>query len=353
LSAARRPDPVELLLRNAIQLRRYENGLAAEVDRILRRAFDRLAGSLVELDPTAVTPGRRPRRLAALDRRVAEILDTAYWDVRRLARGQLGQLGEIQAQAAAAQLEHSAVGVRIDLVTPRLGQTFFRTVLAENPVQGALMREWWATQKRATAFAFRRQVQLGLLGQEPIDALVRRIRGRAVGRDRFAGGVLQASTRETEALVRTAVQQVANRAAAETFKQNADITEEWQYVATLDPRTCPICRPLDGKVFRHDDPKAPSPPLHWNCRCFRAPRIAWKKLGLTAPSEGSRAAAGGPVPADTDYSGWLRQQPAAVQDEILGPNRGRLFRAGKVTLEEMVRTDGRTVTLKELARRIA
>jgi len=84
-----------------------------------------------------------------------------------------------------------------------------------------------------------------------------------------------------------------------------------------------------------------------------APVIHWKKLGLTPPDEGTRAAAGGPVPAGTDYAGWLRQQSAALQDEILGPNRGRLFRAGTVTLEEMVRTDGRTVTLKELARRIA
>lgn len=353
MSAARRADPTELLLRQLIQLRRYENTLAAEIDAILRQAFDQVSAALLQYDPTGLPPARRRRRVGVLDRRVKGLLDETYRDVARVARGRLAAVGAVQVDAVAARLEQAVAGLRIDIVTPRLGQTFFRAVLAENPVQGALMAEWWSTQKRATAFAFRRQIQLGLLEQESIDALVRRIRGRAVGGGRYRGGVLQTSRREAEALVRTAVQQIANRAAEETYKANADITSRWQYVATLDPRTCPICAPLDGKVFRQEDDSAPRPPRHWNCRCFQVPVLEWRALGLTPPPAGTRAAAGGPVPAGTDYEGWLRQQSAALQDDILGPRRGTLFRAGTVTLADLVRTDGKLVPLKELRRRLA
>jgi hypothetical protein len=37
---------------------------------------------------------------------------------------------------------------------------------------------------------------------------------------------------------------------------------------------------------------------------------------------------------------------------VLGPSRGKLFRSGKATLKDLVRNDGSTLTLPQLARRI-
>ena len=34
-----------------------------------------------------------------------------------------------------------------------------------------------------------------------------------------------------------------------------------------DERTCPVCAPLHGRIFRNDD--GPVPPLHRSCRCRR------------------------------------------------------------------------------------
>lgn len=46
----------------------------------------------------------------------------------------------------------------------------------------------------------------------------------------------------------------------------------WQWNAILDPRTCPICRPLDGAIAPTPDafPRG-APPLHPLCRCIVLP----------------------------------------------------------------------------------
>jgi hypothetical protein len=52
-------------------------------------------------------------------------------------------------------------------------------------------------------------------------------------------------------------------------------TLQWRWVAVLDPRTCPICRPLDGTVAAEPQlfPRG-APPLHPNCRCVVIPTSA-------------------------------------------------------------------------------
>lgn len=42
-----------------------------------------------------------------------------------------------------------------------------------------------------------------------------------------------------------------------------------QWVTQDDTRVCPICQPLDGKIFEHGE--GPVPPLHEHCRCVRIP----------------------------------------------------------------------------------
>jgi hypothetical protein len=59
----------------------------------------------------------------------------------------------------------------------------------------------------------------------------------------------------------------------------------------------------------------------------------------------------GQVPAETTYEDWLRTKPAAFQDEILGSEKGRLFRAGGLKLDAFVDRKGREYSLDELRRR--
>ena len=67
------------------------------------------------------------------------------------------------------------------------------------------------------------------------------------------------------------VEPTAQRYAAITDRQ----VTEWEWVAVLDPRTCPICRPLDGIRVPAPElfPNGP-PPLHPLCRCVVTPRFS-------------------------------------------------------------------------------
>lgn len=53
------------------------------------------------------------------------------------------------------------------------------------------------------------------------------------------------------------------------------------------------------------------------------------------------------------YAEWLAKQPASVQDDILGPTRGRLYRSGGLKVESFVDRKGSTLSLEELQRRDA
>jgi SPP1 gp7 family putative phage head morphogenesis protein len=154
---------------------------------------------------------------------------------------------------------------------------------------------------------------------------------------------------QADALVRTSVNHLSNVARMETYKANADLLEGYEFVATLDSRTTIICGSNDGQVFEHG--RGPMPPLHWNCRSTTIPKVK-KEYDLGADIAGKRPSKGssGPklVSGRETYSGWLKRQSDEFQDEALGPERAKLFRAGEIGLTGFVDPTGRVYTLNEL-----
>jgi hypothetical protein len=76
-----------------------------------------------------------------------------------------------------------------------------------------------------------------------------------------------------------------------------------------------------------------------------------KSLGF---SDGAtRASMDGQVPESTTYAEWLSKQSAARQDEILGPERGRLMRQGGLKLGTFYNDKGRFLSLDELVKRLS
>lgn len=158
---------------------------------------------------------------------------------------------------------------------------------------------------------------------------------------------MSVSTREATALVRTAIHQISVTAQMTSYEQHSDVTEQWEYTATLDSRTTPFCATHDGRIYKYGE--GPQPPNHFGCRSVGVPVVKWDDLGITPPKEGMRASKDGPVRASTDYAGWLKRQPASVQDEFFGsPKRGRLFRSGEKSLGQLVASDGKFATLEQL-----
>jgi hypothetical protein len=64
-------------------------------------------------------------------------------------------------------------------------------------------------------------------------------------------------------------------------------------------------------------------------------------------TSGNRAA----LQARPTYNDWLKQQPASVQDDILGPTRGKLFREGGFTVDRFTDRSGQEYTLDQLRQR--
>ena len=131
---------------------------------------------------------------------------------------------------------------------------------------------------------------------------------------------------------------------------NDDILKGKRRVATLDGRTTPLCRALDGTVVPIT---APSPPFHWNCRTTEIPvlkdEFAREIPGSTRPSVGADGVE--QVSSRTTYGEWLARQPAAFQEDVLGPARYKLFSKGELSIDRFVDDDGRTLTLKQLRER--
>lgn len=74
------------------------------------------------------------------------------------------------------------------------------------------------------------------------------------------------SLRNAQRLMRTEMARVQTDAQFESYKRNG--FKYYQY-HTLGAKACPICRPLDGKIFKVDDMLVSenAPPMHPNCRC--------------------------------------------------------------------------------------
>lgn len=227
--------------------------------------------------------------------------------------------------------------------------------VVHRPMQGKVTSEWWGDLSRQTAAKLQAQIGVGLAQGETQDQIVRRVRGtKANG---FRDGVLNVERQQAAAIVRTTTATVANNATMETLRGLKSVLRGVKWLATLDTKTCPICGPMDGKVFDVDDPSLPQPPLHWGCRCKLSPVVkSFRELAGLKPraasgvSDRTRDSIDGQVPADVTWSEWIEQQPAARQDEIFGAGRARLFRAGKITAKDLATRTGRIRTLAELER---
>lgn len=72
------------------------------------------------------------------------------------------------------------------------------------------------------------------------------------------------------------VQPAIDRAAAAAVQTpTAPQLLQWRWNAVLDPRTCPVCRPLHRRIeAAPDDFSQGPPPLHPRCRCVLIPELS-------------------------------------------------------------------------------
>lgn len=138
----------------------------------------------------------------------------------------------------------------------------------------------------------------------------------------YKDGVLDKNLNDAKTVVRTATQHVSTQSRVALMEVN-DL-EEYEWVSTLDSRTSPQCRSLDGQTFELG--KGPLPPIHPNCRSTIVP--------ADVDEGATRSSIDGPVNANLSYYEWLKTQDQSFQDDVLGPTRGKLFRDGGLSAKK-------------------
>lgn len=338
-------DMRDAFIRHAIWLERYKTGAVERVIKALNRsdkaALDVLAAGMAEIEARGYDIGpSNEKKLKALLDNIKAKRSVAFEEATVTIDADLKDLATYEATYT-AQVITTAASKGLELSVPPASQ--LHAAVTKRPFQGRLLRDWFSGLEESEARRVSDAVRIGIIEGRTTDQIVRQVRGtKALN---YTDGILDITRRDARTVIRTAVAHVAARAKEELYDANADVLTQEQVVATLDMRTTPGCAALDGKVYKVGE--GPTFPRHMNCRTIRVPYFGASSV------VGMRASATGPVPETMNYQQWLKNQPANVQDEILGKAKAKMFREGNLTLDRFVDSAGNAYTLQQMAQRDA
>ncbi len=373
------------LLRHQTYLLRQSGAIRNQINALLNATEGDMARKILSAlsGDTKLSPARL-RRANALIKQLQALRASPWKEADKLWTESMEELTLTEVRQA-RKLLNAVVPVELDTILPAPGR--LTSLVKTVPFEGKILSQWAQKIQADDISRIANQIRIGVVQGESAQKIARRVIGSAKlkGRD----GVTQISRRQAEAITRTAVNHFGNQAREAYFFENQDIFTKEIYTATLDGRTTPICRSLDGQRFPVAE--GPIPPLHFNCRSIRVAAISAEAIGKRPARPvtekrilktyaqknqlgrvKSRAdlphgfkgdydqfkrqtlrAMTGRVPAKVTYQTWLETQSVTFQDDILGPTRGRLFRKGNITLKRFVNRAGENYTLAELADREA
>ncbi len=229
----------------------------------------------------------------------------------------------------------------------RIDPNIFRPISAKQAstaIRKPIAGKTWTTRIKGAKKDARRRLQRELSQGMAAGESIPKLRGRV--RD-----VMRVSARRADAIARTEVHHVSNRVQDKAYETNKRMLSGVEYTGTLDNLTCPVCGSYDRDVYYFDGTPAygsrPFIPQHTKCRCVYIPITRFKEIFGQAVPIKQRASMFGPVTGRRKYSGWLRKQPKATVESILGKKKAALFRSGKVNLKGFV-AGNRELTLVQL-----
>jgi SPP1 gp7 family putative phage head morphogenesis protein len=329
-------------VRHQIGLTRLASGTVRELTSILNGYDDELRGITQRIDEDTTATGVN----WALGQ-IKNINAAAYDDVGVAMEKSMQELAQYEVDFQLRLLGESIPSeafAQMDFDLP--AAEALEKVVIGAPIDGALMSEYVAGMENGRWERMRDAVRRQYVTHDEVTKGIQRAIFGTPGLN-YRDGILERSRKSLDQTTRTIQNGVISNARELFYGENDDLIEGVQWVAVLDMKTSETCRALDGTVFPLNS--GPRPPAHMNCRSTVTPIVRdWEAMGLEDLTEETRASLTGEVPAAMTYDDWLREQPANVQDEVLGPSRGKMFRDG-MTLERFVDDTGRQYTLAELA----
>lgn len=224
-----------------------------------------------------------------------------------------------------------------------------------NTVEGFVLSEWLSDMASSSAKKIIKAGRTAL-----IEGMTFKQTANIIKKEGIEGSIPQ-----IEGLARTYLMSGANHARELTLTELLqDIDFQWQFIATLDGRTCLVCGANDKTLYKKDAEK-PSLPIHRNCRCVYVPYFSDSLLPESERpstkhdertvhhrdgSTSTKFTVSESEPTTENYSQWMTRQleddPDFVRG-VLGKTRFELFSKGEISLEKMV-ADSKILSLKEL-----
>lgn len=324
---------VERMTRHQVMIQRLGSGHVRKLLPILERLSQDIRARL-QADPTEFQFNRLSAMFADINAMMrssgAELSDGLFDELIDFAQYEAGFSQRALSDLVTAQMALPAESqVRAALTQARTSLVSGKTVQTLTVRQ--MVDQFTETKRREID----QIVRAGFIEGRTTDDMARQVRSV----------VDQKGKRQAEALIRTATNHAGSVAREAFYLENEDVIQEEEWVATLDSRTTILCAGRDGNKYPVG--QGPHPPAHYNCRSIRVPRVD-PEFTLFGKGSGDRASMDGPVNAQTTYGGWLKKQPKEFQDDVLGPERAKLFRSGEVSIDGFTDDMGRTLTLDEL-----
>lgn len=310
-------DRYDQLVKHAIYMRGQSTRVVREVAEYLQ---DLEVDILAQIENGLSSPRKSPAHINALLRQIQININQAFEEIGPELKGKLASLAEYETKYAATFLATVTSQAADDIVL--LSRSALTSLVTDNPFDGKILSEWITDQSDSMRKSVWQQIRLGIGQGEDVSQMSRRLKGLTAG----AEGAFKLNRRQTEAMVRTAVNHTSNEAFRLTFAENE--VEKYQISAVLDSRTSKTCAGLDGKIFSMDDPKRMIPPFHPNCRTIVVPVLDDE-------------------PFESTYGDWLKRQDENTQRKVLGPARFRIWKGGE-PLGNFIDNEGHVLTLEQL-----
>jgi SPP1 gp7 family putative phage head morphogenesis protein len=376
-------DFYDAVIRHQVQLMRLSKTKSDELIKILKVSEVRLRQEIEDRIEKMIARGQTDFTKASTLQRV-RILETTIRNIRtegfssfsKEISKEMTNIARVEAAVLAASIA-DAVVVDLDFIFPDAQR--LRAIVENKPFRGRTLAQWTNNMRQNDIDRIIQTTRIGIIEGKTTKQITSDIFGKA--------GVVNRTYQQVETLTRTATNFYANEAKQQFFQDNSDIVSEELYSATLDSRTTPVCRSLDGN--RYPLGKGPIPPVHFGCRSVRVAVIDGEVMGerpMKSSTEkqllrefaernnispvGTRSALPrgtkgnfdafarkrvreltGRTPASTTYQEFLSRQTVEFQQEVLGVTKAKLFRKGDLKLDKFVNRTGDELTLGELANR--
>lgn len=304
-------------------LQRVAAGQVRDIDRLFKDIADQIESELSGIKPLTTEKKRR------IDRIIADLQDRIT-----IAAPDLTDLAETEAKALIAGMVTAGLDVGLDVGLPPL--PVLQSIASNALIEGAVIGEWFSRLEKQVRFDIGRTIRAGVATGRTNAQITRDIIGfetdKHLGRE-----VLKVARRDASAVVRTAVQTIANDASFAVFEENSDVIQGLEFVATLDSRTSLICASYDGGRWKLDGTtmkgtKLPfrKPPIHWACRSRLAP------ITELSDEPGTRSSINGPISNKIKFEQFMDKQGPAFAAEVLGKGRYEFYKASKLTLSQLI-----------------